>query len=104
VCSCEEDLTCAGPRTLLTLTQCCMTCSLLRGIAIGLFVQTAIFHLLLCLWLLLLWRHGLRFTCLIKTATKQYPYKHLYNKVLHAGRVHMAWSRTRITMMSVLNC
>jgi hypothetical protein len=31
---------------------------------------------------LLLWRHGLRFIGVIKTATKQYPYKCLHNKVL----------------------
>ncbi len=31
---------------------------------------------------LLLLRHGLRFIGVIKTATKQYPYKVLHNKVL----------------------
>jgi hypothetical protein len=30
---------------------------------------------------LLLWRHGLRFIGVIKTATKQYPFKYLHNKV-----------------------
>jgi hypothetical protein len=31
---------------------------------------------------LLFFRHGLRFIGVIKTATKQYPYKHLHNQVL----------------------
>jgi hypothetical protein len=44
---------------------------------------------------LLLWRHELRFIGVIKTATKQYLYKILHNKVLRERGGTMAWSRRK---------